>query len=214
MAELTEAVGAALAARYALGPNSRGREPKSPVTTSVGLRARMNRIMGKFSEEKNPRRAAAKAAGVPYSTWNHLLKGRSASPKNLAKIVAAFGKLLTAPARALVVKKRGYPDTWAIKAVVVVDPGPPPGAPKKKGGGGSRYINGRPAGATREEVKNVTEAPAYRTFNAEGLDSKKIVDAWLSGGDQAAADALLDEVADVYGQEIGFEGNHVEVTLT
>lgn len=211
MAELTEAVGIALAARYALGPNSRGREPKSPVTTTKGLQARMNRIMGKFGGD---RRAAAKAAGVPYSTWNHLLKGRAASPKNLAKIVAAFGKLITSPVRALVVKKRGYPDNWLIKAVVVADPGPPPGAPKKKGGGGSRYINGRPSGATREEVKNLTEAPAYRTFKAEGLDSARIVDAWLSQGDQAAADVLLDEVADVYGQEFGFEGDHVEVTFS
>jgi hypothetical protein len=212
--ELTEAVGAALAARYTLGPRSLGREPRTPITDPRGLRARMDRIMGKFGKEKNPRRAAATAAGVPYSTWNHLMKGRGASAKNLAKITAAFAKLVTPPARALVVKKRGYPDNWLIKAVVVVDPGPPPGAPKKKGGGGSRYVNGRPAGATREEVKDLTEAPAYRTFKAEGLDSKRIVDAWLTQGDEGAAGALLDEVADVYGEEFGFEGNHVEVTLS
>lgn len=202
MAELAEALGAALAARYALGPKSRGQEPKSPVTTSVGLRARMNRIMGKFSGEKNPRRAAAKAAGVPYSTWNHLLKGRSASPKNLAKITDAFQKLITLPARALRVKQVGLPRVWAIAAVVVGNPN------------GSRYVNGRRPGATREEVYNITTPPEYRTFRAEGLDSARIVDAWLSQGDQAAAGALLDEVKDVYGSEFGFEGGHVEVTLT
>ena len=214
--KLTEAVGAALAARYALGPTSTGREPKSPITTSVGLRARMNRIMGKFSEEKNPRRAAAKASGVPYSTWNHLLKGRGASAKNLAKISAAFGKLVTAPVRALVVKKRGYPDTWSIKAVVVVDPGPPE-EPARGKPDGSRYVNGHGSGVTRAQAKALSghnEDPGYRTFNAEGLGSKRIVDAWLSGGDQGATDALLDEIRDTYGEEFGFEGDHVEVTLS
>lgn len=208
--ELAEAIGTALQQRYALGPKSKGREPRTPVTEQRGLTARMNRIMEKFGGN---RREAARASGVPYSTWNHLLAGRRVSKRNLEKITGAFGRLVTTPARALRVKRVGLPGNWLITAVVVADPGSPEESPEDNSGG-SRYVNGHGSGVTRAEAAALSgneEDPAYRTFKAEGLDSERIVDAWLSQGDDAAASALLDEVEDVYGTEFGFEGNDVKV---
>ena len=216
MAEFVEALDAALEQRYALGPHSRAHEPKTPITSPKGLEIRMRRIMDKF---KGDRRAAAAAVGVPYSTWGHLLHGRRASRKNFDKINAAWQKIFTAPARALRVKKVGLPHNWLIKAVVIADPGEPdePGSKKGEGGaggGGSRYANGHGSGLTRAEARALdTTDPAYRLFRAEGLDSGAIVDAWLTDGAEAAADALLDEIEVVYGTEFGFEGDDVEVSF-
>lgn len=212
---LDEALEAALSARYALPGRSVGREPAKPVTDPEGLRARMDRIMRKFRPAKgrpSVRRQAATAVGVPYSTWNHALSGRRVSKRTLAKISEAFTKLVTAPARALRVKKVGYPGDWLITAFVVCDPGDPEESPEDNRGG-SRYVNGHGSGVSRNEIEGLdpAEDPGYRTFKAEGLDSQAIVDVWLASGAGAAADALLEEIADVYGQEFGFEGNDVEV---
>jgi hypothetical protein len=208
---LNEALGVALEERYALGPRSSGREPATPITDRRGLAARMNRITARFGGN---RRAAARAAGVPYSTWNHLLGARrGVSQKNLDKITNAFARFVTAPARALRVKRVGYPDEVRITAVVVAEPGPPEESPEDNRGA-SRYVNGHGSGVTRAEteaISGIEEDPGYRTFRAEGLDTARIVDAWLSQGSDAAAEALLDEIEDVYGTEFGFEGDHVRV---
>lgn len=201
--DLVTAVDVALAERYALGPKSKGLEPRTPITEQRGLQARMHRIMDKFGGRAEPsaRRRAAQASGIPYSTWNHALSGRNVSAKTLGKIGGAFAKLVTSPARALRVKKRGLPNEWLIAAVVVCQPN------------GSRYINGYPAGTQLEDIDDPTQLPAYRTFRAEGLDSGRIVDAWLTQGAGAATDALLQEIEAAYGDEFGFEGDDVEVTL-
>lgn len=210
---LVEAMGAVLEERYALGPRSIGREPRTPITEPKGLEIRMRRIMDKF---KGNRREAAKAAGVPYSTWNHALRGRNVTQKTLNKILGAFAKVVTAPARALRVKKVGYPDgDWLITAVVVADPGPVE-EPKPGERDGSRYVNGHGSGVTRAQCRSISgndEDPGYRTFRAEGLDSKAIVNAWLSGGAEAATQQLLDEIEEAYGGPFGFEGDHVEVEM-
>lgn len=196
MAELTEAVGAALTARY---PVARaGRPPKSGADSPRGLRARANRILEAFGGN---RKQAAAAAGIPYSTFGHALKGRNQSAKTRNKMISAFEEFVTSPARARAVKRVGLPDLWSIGAVVVVEPG------------GSRYINGRPPGAPPEDIWHINTAPEWRYFNAEGLDSARIVGAWLTHGAAAAAGALVDEVAAVYGDEIGFEGEHVDVAF-
>ena len=155
---------------------------------------------------------------MPYSTWNHALRGRNVTPRTLEKIGGAFAAYVTAPARALRVKKVGLPSEWLITAVVVADPGPDPADPKRhgnhSGGGGSRYVNGHGSRLTRAEAAAISgdpDDPGYRTFRAEGLDSGRIVDAWLTGGAGAAAAALLDEIEDAYGTEFGFEGDDVEV---
>jgi hypothetical protein len=220
--DLVDAVDAALGERYALGPRSSGREPRTPITEQRGLLARMNRIMDKFGGrgESSARRRAATASGVPYSTWTHALAGRNVSAKTLGKIGGAFAKLITSPARALRVKKRGLPGEWLITAVVVAFPGPRE-EPKKGQPDGSRYVNGHGSGVSRAQARALSGPqadgridPAYRTFKAEGLDSKSIVDAWLTQGPEAAADALLAAVEDAYGgQEFGFEGDDVEVTF-
>ncbi len=203
--QLSEAVDEALTERYALSEKSVGREPRQPITDTDGLQTRMERIMRKFRPKKgepSPRRRAAAAVGVPYSTWNHALKGRAVSKSTLAKIGAGFTKLVTAPARALRVKKVGYPDVWSIRAVVVCQPA------------GSRYVNGRGSTATaKEDVEEIVTGPEYRTFNAEGLDSEAIVGAWLSGGAGPATTALLEEIEASYGDEFGFEGDHVDVAF-
>lgn len=210
--ELVEALDAALKRRYALGPHSLGREPRTPITEPKGLEIRMRRIMDKF---KGNRREAAKAAGVPYSTWNHALKGRNVTKKTLDKILGAFGKLVTAPARALRVKRVGYPDNWPIRAVVVADPGPDPRRHKSHGGRGARYVNGHGTGLTKAEAASLsgTDDPGYRVFRAEGLDSARIVDAWLTQGAEAAADVLLQEIEGAYGEGFAFEGDDVEVQI-
>jgi hypothetical protein len=196
--ELTEAVGVALSQRYVLGPKSKGREPKTPITDPKGLQMRMRRISDKFKTKKE----AAKAAGVPLSSWDHIVSGRRApSKKNLGKIADAFRRLVTAPAMALVVKKRGLPSEWHIWAVVVCQPN------------GSRYINGQPPGTAYGDIEDPTTAPEWRLFRAEGLDSGRIVGDWVSGGATAATDALLDEIEQAYGDEYGFEGDHVKVEL-
>jgi hypothetical protein len=213
--DLVTAVDRALSARYALGPKSVGLEPRTPITEQRGLLARMHRIMDKFGgrAEKSARRRAAQASGVPYSTWNHALAGRPVSKKTLGKISGAFAKLVTSPARALRVKKRGLPNEWHITAVVVADPGDP--RKHGPGKGGSRYVNGHGSGITRAQAAALsgTDDPAFRTFRAEGLDSGRIVDAWLTQGGEAATEALLQEIEDVYGTEFGFEGDDVRVTF-
>jgi hypothetical protein len=196
--QLVNAVGAALEERYALGSKSKGVPPRTPITEPKGLEIRMRRIMEKF---KGNRREAARAAGVPYSTWNHALRGRNVTTRTLEKITGAFASLVTAPARALRVKRRGLPSLWQIIAVVVCQPS------------GSRYINGQPAGTALEDIPDPTSEPEYREFNAEGLDSGAIVDAWLAGGAAAATAKLLDEIEENYGDEFGFEGDDVEVYL-
>lgn len=198
MADLEEAVDIALDDRYALGRDNRARPPKSSADTLIGLRARMNRIMKKFGGD---RRAAARATGIPYSSWNHALGGRNISAKNRNKIVSGFAALVTSPARARKVKRVGLPSVWSIGAVVVGDPD------------GSRYINGYPAGTTLEDLPDDHSPPAWRYFNAEGLDSGRIVDAWLTHGAGPATDALLDEIEQVYGTPFGFEGDHVDVAF-
>jgi hypothetical protein len=212
--DLVQAVDSALGTRYALGPKSKGLEPRTPITEQRGLLARMHRIMDKFGGRGEPsaRRRAAQASGVPYSTWNHLLAGRRVSKKNLGKITGAFAKLVTSPARALRVKRVGLPSEWLITAVVVADPGDP----KKHGsgkGGGSRYVNGHGSGVTRAQAAALsgTDDPAFRTFRAEGLDSARIVDAWLTQGAEAATEALQQEIEAAYGTEFGFEGDDVRV---
>lgn len=218
--DLVEAIDAALAERYALGANSAGREPRTPITEQRGLLARMNRIMDKFGGRGEPsaRRRAAQASGIPYSTWNHALRGRNVSQKTLGKLGGAFAKLVTSPARALRVKKRGLPGNWLITAVVVADPGPDPTKHGPGKGGGSRYVNGHGSGLTRDQAAALAGPqsdgridPAFRTFKAEGLDSGRIVDAWLTQGPEAAAEALVQEIEDTYGGEFGFEGDHTEV---
>lgn len=201
MAEFAEALGDALAARYRLGPKSKGHPPKTPITQQRGLLARMNRIMAKF---KGNRREAAKAAGIPYTSWNRMLRKGGASDRNRDKVAATFSRLFTAPALAALVAKRGYPSRIEVKAVVVCDP--------KR----SRYINGRPPGATKDEVKNETTGPAYRSFNAEELEAaavEAVVDAWVTGGADGAADEFLAQVKEEYTDEFGFEGDNVEVIL-
>ena len=213
---LTEALDAALSERYALSRKSVGREPAQPITEQRGLQTRMERIMRKFRPAKgrpSVRRQAAAAAGVPYSTWNHALKGRKVTPKTLEKISGAFTRLVTGPARILRAKTVGYPDTWLITAVVVASPGDPDEGPEDNSGG-SRYVNGHGSGMTRDEVDALdTDDPGYRTFRAEGLDSEAIVSSWATGGPDAGASTLLDEIEEAYGTEFGFEGDNVKVEL-
>ncbi len=213
MSEFAEALDEALGARYALGPHSLGREPRGESTMVA-------RIMRKFGGDRTK---AADAAGIPRSTWRGWTTGkRKPSARNRAKLSAAYRSIFTAPARALVVKKRKYPSWVSIRAVVVVDPGPPDpvrtDGGRGGGRGGSRYVNGLGSGVTRAQVYNLTDPPAFRLFNADRLQGtthmEDVVNVWLADGADAAALALTEAIAAEYdGEEFGFEGNHVEVTL-
>lgn len=193
MADLVTALGAALRGRY------RWLEPKTPVTNRQGLKARLNRIQKIYGGD---RRAAAAAAGIPYSTWGHLMSGkRKASPRTLGRVESAYSRIIVAPSIAGQIAKKGYPRVWSITAVVVADPE------------GRRYINGHPSGMSKAYAAAITTPPGYRTFNADGLPNRAIVDAWIHHGDQAAAQKLLEEIERAYSGAFGFEGNRVEVTL-
>lgn len=215
--DLVDALDAALSDRYALHRNHPGLEPRTPLGEKKGLMIRMNRIMDKFGgrKESSARRKAAEASGIPYSTWNHALKGRNVSKKNVAKLGAAFTRLITSPGRAWRVKKVGPPGDWLIKAVVVCYPGDEDGPAGSSDA--SRYVNGHGSGisvAQAAALSGIEDEPAYRTFRAEGLDSAVIVNAWLDGGGPLARSALLTEVEEAYGETFGFEGDHVEVTFS
>lgn len=195
MAELAQALGDALNARYTWKGGV-----KRPVTHRQGLTARMNRIQKKVGGGP---RAAAQAAGIPYSTWTHLASGRrTPSAKSVARLEGAFIRIVAAPARAAVVGRKGYPSKLSVQAVVVIDPE------------GSRYINGHTSpGPSKAQVYGIHKAPEWRIFRAEGIDIRPIVDAWLASGNAWAENALLEQVEDAYHDPIGFEGNHVRVTL-
>lgn len=183
---LPEALGGALSARYGWA------EPKRPATHTIGRQARMRRIMAAVG---GSRKAAAAAAGIPYSTWGHLMGARRhASAANLRKIESAFARLVMSPAIAAKIAAKGYPKLWIVSAVVVADPR------------SRRYLNRKVDGPGGEE--------GWRAFKGEGLRGKRIVDPWLSLGDEAAAQALEAEVGRVYGGPWAFEGDHVGVELT
>ena len=206
--EFVEALDAALGERYALGPTSRNREPKTPITQHVGLRARMQRIVDKFGGRHNrhARVQAARAVGIPYSTFGHMLRGRQPKEANVRKVEEAFRRLVTAPAYAALVKKRGYPSSVSIKAVVVADPDVKDASGKVKREG-AKYVNIKQAGPGNEM--------GYREFNAENLTAQQmaaVVDAWVWQGAAAAAATLTDALPSVYdGTPFGFEGDHVKV---
>lgn len=193
MSELPEALDHALAARY------RWTEPKRPVTHGQGRKARMNAIQ---KATGGGRKEAARAARIPLSTWNDWVAGRRApSPRNLRKLEAAFSRLVMAPAMAAQITRKGYPTQWAITAVVVADPD------------SSRYINGHPPGLTKPQAYNL-RSPAYRTFNATGVDGRAVVNSWLTSGPDAAAQALKAGIERSYGGPFGFEGDRTVVEFS
>lgn len=189
MADLAQALDAALHDRYHLAPKSKWREPRSSVDTPRGLSARLNRILDRV---KGDERQAAREVGVTLRTWRSWQSGARPSARSRSKVSMAFGRVVSAPALAAVVARVGYPAEWHIWAVVVADPRR------------NRYINKKRAGPSREA--------GWRMFRAQGLDGEPIVTAWLEGGDAAAE--LLDEISRKYGgEEFGFEGDDVEVEL-
>lgn len=190
MADLAQALDAALHDRYHLAPKSKWREPRSSVDTPRGLSARMNRILDRV---KGDERQAAREVGVTLRTWRSWQSGKSKpSTRSRSKVSMAFGRVVSAPALAAVVARAGYPAEWHISAVVVADPRR------------TRYKNKKRDGPSREE--------GWRTFRAQGVNGEPIVTAWLEGGDAAAE--LLAEISRAYGgEEFGFEGDDVEVEL-
>lgn len=191
MSGFPAALDAAMHGRYGLSVAAS--EPKRPVTHRQGLTARMNRIAKAVGGN---RRDAAREAGIPYSTWGHLLSGkRSANAVNSRKVELAFSRLVTAPAIAAKVKKEKYPVHYIVGAVTVGDPK------------GKRYINGKKDGPSNaqgwREVK----------WKLNRRNSKDVVMAWFGHGGDAAAQKFVDCIRREYGTEFGFEGDDVEVTL-
>lgn len=196
MADFPTALDEAMHGRYRLGRAAA--EPKRPISHRHGLTARMNRIQAAVGGD---RKAAAQAAGIPYSTWNHLFSGkRSASAANTRKLELAFARIVTLPAIAAKVKTKGYPVHYVVSAVTVADPGT---ADRK----GSRYINGQRGGPANEQGWRPVKWKLGRN------NSRDVVTAWLGHGAEAAAQAFVDRIRQEYRSEFGFEGDNVTVVL-
>lgn len=191
--DLAQALDAVLHGRYRLGPKSRWREPRSPVDTPRGLRARLNMIMRRV---KGDEKRAAREVGVTPRTLKKWMTGKAKpSAASRGKVTDAFARVVTEPA---VIAAHGLPSKWNVQAVVVADPG-------TDGSPGSRYKNVKRDGPGNEE--------GWRNFKAEGLDSRAIVSAWITGGGEAAAAELTEQVADAYQTQFAFEGENVTVWL-
>ncbi|MFJ6530871.1 helix-turn-helix domain-containing protein [Streptomyces longwoodensis] len=105
MAELAEALDAALRARY------RYQEVKRPATHRQGLLARIGRLEKLFGT----RGKAAAAAGIPYSTWRDWTSGRTKpSARGLRKLEAAYVRNVSGPAFKRAVNSTPLPNTVRV----------------------------------------------------------------------------------------------------
>jgi hypothetical protein len=157
---------------------------KSPASTRRGLTARMNALVK--AHGGNARQAAA-SAGIPDRTWRDWRNGtHPPSTRSLRKLEGAYARQIVAPAvaRLLTDKSKAITDIH-VRADVIGDPGK------------SRYRN----------------SVIHRWFRAEKIDTQKVVNAWLHGGGERAAQAYEAEVAKAYGTPFGFEGNNVAIDL-
>lgn len=160
-------------------------EVKRPATHRQGLTARMNALV---KVNNGDYKRAAASAGIPERTWRDWRAGtHPPSARSLRRLEAAYGRQIVRPAvdRAMA-KGKGIKEIH-VKADVVCDPGP----------SGSRYKN----------------ATVHRWFRAEKTDTGRVVSAWITLGNEAAAQAHEAAVFEEYRQTFAFEGNNVEVKL-
>lgn len=117
MADVSEALDAALSARY---PRQ---EVKSPAASRRGLTARMNQLEKLFTRKGDrpgaARTRAAAAAGIPARTWRDWLSGRhKPGAKNLGKLQDAYHNLITLPKLRRKVTPASVPSAVNVRADV------------------------------------------------------------------------------------------------
>ena len=192
MADLPEALDAALRARYRIS------EVKTPVTQRRGLLARMNQLekLHQRPGDKPGQAAtrAAESAGIPARTWRDWRKGtHPPGPANRRKLEGAYNRQITLPAFRRSVRSKGAPDKVTVTAVVRWSDSP----------------------------RKMYNATPQRTVRLRGLRAVMpgVIRAWAAAGPQAAADAFERAVSTAYrepddadgGPGIRFEGDAVTV---
>lgn len=196
MADFIAALDAALRARYgARRPEWVG--VKRPVTHRQGLKARMRALM---EAHGGNRRAAAASAGIPYSSWGHMLSGkRKVSAKNLSRLESAYTGQVTGPKMTDALNRGGTPHPVTVWAEVTANPGIQSDSPKRN----STSHASAPPGAGQ----------GWRPFKAENVTPaalEDVVRVWMREGPIAAAKRFEKEVEDAY-LPFEFQGDHVEV---
>lgn len=193
MADLAEALDAALRARYRIS------EVRTPITQRRGLLARMNQLE-KYHTRGGDRPGqaatrAAESAGVSPRTWGEWRKGsRPPSASSARKLEGAYTRQITLPAFRRALEDKKIPDKVTITAII-------------KWSRSDRKQYNR----TRHRTVNFTQMrPVMRD----------VIRAWVLAGPEAAADKLQRGVSDMYSEPndgsrpgIEFEGNQVEITF-
>lgn len=185
MADLPEALDAALTARYPIP------EVKTPATQRRGLLARMNQIEKGFQRQGDRAgaagRRAAKAAGIAPDTWTRWKKGqRGQSAASLRKLEGAYTRYVQLPKIKARINGKGAPNKVKISATIRWSSSP---------------------------RKNYNKTP-HRTTTLEGMRAVmgSVIRAWAAAGPEAAAEAFERGAASIYrSDEIRFEGDEVEI---
>lgn len=194
MADLAGALDAALRARY------RPPEVRSPASSRRGLLTRMNQLERAHTRKGDrPGRAARRAAdasGIPLRTWQKWRKGDyRPSAKGLARLEAAYKRLITIPALKRKFRGKKAPGKVTVTATV------------RWTDSGDKKYNSTP----------------YRTVNLVGMGPTMamVIHAWVTDSPQRAAEVFERGASDVYrvpddsddGPGIRFEGEQVVITF-
>jgi hypothetical protein len=183
MADLAEALDAALTARY------RPLEVKTPATTRRGLIARMNQLEKHHAQPGDRgnaagRRAAA-SAGIHPDTWVRW-RGNQRPPgeASIRRLEAAYVRQITVPGFRKALKSKGVPRLVRITATIRWSSSP----------------------------QKMYNAQSYRSTTLEGMREAMVatIRAWVQAGPEAAAQAFESGTARVYKtDEVAFEGDAV-----
>lgn len=181
MSDLPEALDAALRARYRLI------EPKSPVTTYRGLKARVDQL----KKELGTQAAVARAFGTtPRNLRRWMNEGVKPPPAALRRIEKAYAQGVTEPRLKASLAHRKPPTKCIITATIRWS-----NSPRTQYNGGSATAPG-----------------AHRTTELTGLRMGPVIQVWANHGAEPAAQAFERMCAEVHSaKEIRFEGNNVHI---
>lgn len=117
MADLAEALDAALSARYRLT------EVRTPITQRRGLTGRLNQLEKLHARKGDrpgaARRRAADSAGIPLTTWTRWKSGqRKPSAASLRRIQDAYRDQVTTPALRRLLRIRKVPTRVVVTAEI------------------------------------------------------------------------------------------------
>lgn len=185
MADLTQALDAALRERYPL------KDPKTPITRTQGLKTRMGRLEKLFSRKDDRKgaagRRAAEAAGVTPGTWTRWRSGKQRpSMASLLKLEGTYNRLITLPDFRKRLKSKKVPNRVRVSAEIKWSKSP-----------AKNYNQKKQRTTDLESMRNVMVT---------------VIRAWAGAGPEAAAEAFERGAAEIYrAGEIAFEGDQVTV---